>query len=68
MKATMYKIYDENTDEFLQEVTIKENGEGVCYGQRTGHYGELCGGCDGCILQQAEYYGCKIISEDFEID
>lgn len=32
----------------------------ACSGNRTGGIGEMCGGCDGCLLMQAQCSGFRI--------
>ena len=68
VKAIKYRIFDPETNEEVQSCIIREDGVGECYGSRTGCSGELCGGCAGCILMQASYYGYKITDEHFEIE
>lgn len=40
-----------------------------CYGARTGATSEMCGGCQGCLLLQAEHSGFPyaIIEEETDV-
>jgi hypothetical protein len=55
------KVY---VDGELVDELRPDDPDNVCYGYGTGHTGEMCGGCDGCLLMQAAHYGCKIEWEE----
>lgn len=68
VKATLYIVYNPENDEYVTEIVVRHDGKGICYGQRTGLSGEMCGGCPECLLAQACYYEYKIESSEIEIE
>ncbi len=51
----MIKVYDPKTNELLTE--LSEDPDDHCKG---GEIGALCGGCDGCLYEQALFYGYRL--------
>lgn len=51
----MIKLYDKETGKLVQE--LSDDPDDYCQGIKTGEIGAMCGGCDGCLLRQAEHSG-----------
>ena len=68
VKATLCAVYNPESGELATEIILRRDGKDVCYGQRTGLSGEMCGGCPACLLAQAYYYEYKIEFSEIEIE
>lgn len=64
MSRTVARFYDDNGN--LRDQLEPDNPDNNCYGYNVGLVGEMCGGCDGCLMMQAVRWGADYEWEEID--